>query len=211
MLTRIRNAIMVERQTVDMSVSKLKRGVAEVLKREGFIWDWEELSDEEKPVSQLRLELKYGNTGEKVIRHIKRVSKPGRRIYSKSKDLRPVLNGLGIQIISPSQGVFSDREARQKGIGGEVIAEASLVDRSSGTVDLGVPFFPLIQLSFPTYAEKEVPAELKAVPVTKPAPHERVGTVLSTDGVDGRSNTSPILASWSAASSARLSLPGRGL
>ncbi|MEE2642393.1 MAG: 30S ribosomal protein S8 [Planctomycetota bacterium] len=123
MLTRIRNAIMVERQTVDMSVSKLKRGVAEVLKREGFIWDWEELSDEEKPVSQLRLELKYGNTGEKVIRHIKRVSKPGRRIYSKSKDLRPVLNGLGIQIISTSQGVFSDREARQKGIGGEVIAE----------------------------------------------------------------------------------------
>ena len=123
MLTRIRNAIMVERQTVDMSVSKLKRGVAEVLKREGFIWDWEEMSDEEKPVSQLRLELKYGNTGEKVIRHIKRVSKPGRRIYSKSKDLRPVLNGLGIQIISTSQGVFSDREARQKGIGGEVIAE----------------------------------------------------------------------------------------
>lgn len=123
MLTRIRNAIMVERQSVDMSVSKIKRGVAEVLKREGFIWDWEEVQDDETPVGQLRLELKYGNTGEKVIRHIKRVSKPGRRVYSKSKDLRPVLNGLGIQIISTSQGVFSDREARQKGVGGEVIAE----------------------------------------------------------------------------------------
>jgi len=123
MLTRIRNAIMVERQTVDMSVSKLKRGVAEVLKREGFIWDWEEIKEEDTPVGQLRLELKYGNTGEKVIRHIKRVSKPGRRVYSKSKDLRPVLNGLGIQIISTSFGVVSDREARQKGIGGEVLAE----------------------------------------------------------------------------------------
>jgi small subunit ribosomal protein S8 len=123
MLTRIRNAIMVERQTVDMSVSKLKRGVAEVLKREGFIWDWEEINDDEAPVGQLRLELKYGNTGEKVIRHIKRVSKPGRRVYSKSKDLRPVLNGLGIQIISTSSGVVSDREARQQGIGGEVLAE----------------------------------------------------------------------------------------
>ncbi len=123
MLTRIRNAIMVERQSVDMSVSKIKRGVAEVLKREGFIWDFEEFKEEDVPVGQLRLELKYGNTGEKVIRHIKRISKPGRRIYSKSKDLRPVLNGLGIQIISTSQGVFSDREARQKGVGGEVIAE----------------------------------------------------------------------------------------
>ena len=123
MLTRIRNAIMVERQSVDMSVSKLKRGVAEVLKREGFIWDFEEYQNEGEPVGQIRLELKYGNTGEKVIRHIKRVSKPGRRVYSKSKDLRPVLNGLGIQIISTSQGVVSDREARQKGIGGEVIAE----------------------------------------------------------------------------------------
>ncbi|MEC9091416.1 MAG: 30S ribosomal protein S8 [Planctomycetota bacterium] len=123
MLTRIRNAIMVERQSVDMNVSKLKRGVAEVLKREGFIWDWEEVDDEQDSFAQLRLELKYGTTGEKVIRHIKRISKPGRRIYTKSKDLRPVLNGLGIQIISTSQGVFSDREARQKGIGGEVIAE----------------------------------------------------------------------------------------
>lgn len=123
MLTRIRNAIMVERQSVDMSVSKLKRGVADVLKREGYIWDYEELKEDDAPVGQLRLELKYGNTGEKVIRHIKRISKPGRRVYSKSKDLRPVLNGLGIQIISTSQGVVSDREARQKGIGGEVIAE----------------------------------------------------------------------------------------
>ena len=77
--------------------------------------DFEEFQNEDEPVGHIRLELKYGNTGEKVIRHIKRVSKPGRRVYSKSKDLRPVLNGLGIQIISTSQGVVSDREARQKG------------------------------------------------------------------------------------------------
>ena len=108
MLTRIRNAIMVERQSVDMNVSKLKRGVAEVLKREGFIWDWEEVHGEAEKFAQLRLELKYGTTGEKVIRHIKRISKPGRRIYTKSKDLRPVLNGLGIQIISTSYITFNN-------------------------------------------------------------------------------------------------------
>lgn len=121
MLTRIRNATSVERPYVEVAASKVKKGVADVLKREGYIWDYALVEGE--PVSNLRIELKYGPSGEKVIRHIKRVSKPGRRVYSKSKDLRPVLNGLGIQIISTSTGVVSDREARQKNLGGEVLCE----------------------------------------------------------------------------------------
>jgi small subunit ribosomal protein S8 len=121
MLTRIRNAIRVERPTVDMPSSKVKRGLAEVLKREGYIWDWKEV--ESQPVSQLRIDLKYGPNGEQVIRHIKRVSKPGRRVYSAAAKLRPVLNGLGISILSTSRGVVSDREARQRSIGGEVLCE----------------------------------------------------------------------------------------
>ena len=117
MLTRIRNAVRVERPFVDIPTSRVKRGVADVLKREGFIWDWKEEEVEEAPVSTLRLELKYGPNGERVIQTIKRVSKPGRRLYSRSKELKPVLGGLGIQIISSSHGVISDREARQKKCG----------------------------------------------------------------------------------------------
>ena len=121
MLTRIRNAIRVERPHVDVPASKVKRGLAEVLKREGFIWDWQEVQAD--PVSHLRLELKYGPNGEHVIQNIKRVSTPGRRVYRKATDLRPVLNGLGICIISTSGGVISDREARQKNMGGEILCE----------------------------------------------------------------------------------------
>lgn len=121
MLTRIRNAVRVERPFVEVPVSKVKRGVADVLKREGYIWDWQVV--EGAPVSQLRIELKYGPNGERVIQQIKRVSKPGRRVYSRAGDLRPVLNGLGITVISTSRGVVSDREARQQGVGGEVLCE----------------------------------------------------------------------------------------
>ncbi len=121
MLTRIRNAVSVERPNVEMPISKVKRGVADVLKREGYIWDWSEVEDQ--PISQLRIDLKYGPSGEKVIRHVKRISKPGCRVYSRSKDLRPVLNGLGICILSTSRGVMSDREARQQKVGGEVLCE----------------------------------------------------------------------------------------
>jgi small subunit ribosomal protein S8 len=120
-LTRIRNAVRVERQYVEMPLSKVKRGLAEVLKREGFIWDFEEVAAE--PAKQLRLQLKYGPNGERVIRHIKRVSKPGRRVYSGADGLRPVLNGLGITVLSTSHGVVSDREARQRHLGGEVLCE----------------------------------------------------------------------------------------
>lgn len=121
MLTRIRNAIRVERPHVDVPSSKVKRGLADVLKREGYIWDWQEVDSQ--PVSHLRLELKYGPNGEHVIQHIKRISTPGRRVYRKAAELRPILNGLGITVISTSGGVISDREARQKNVGGEVLCE----------------------------------------------------------------------------------------
>ena len=121
MLTRIRNAVRIERGVVEMPSSKVKRGLAEVLQREGYIWKWEEV--EEKPANRLRIELKYGPNGERVIRHVKRISKPGRRVYIGARDLRPVLNGLGISVVSTSRGVISDREARQKNVGGEVLCQ----------------------------------------------------------------------------------------
>lgn len=123
MLTRIRNAVSIERPHVDVPASKVKRGLADVLKREGYIWDWKVVAEDEGPCPQMRLELKYGPSGERVIQHIRRVSSPGRRVYRKSADLRPVLNGMGITIISTSHGVVSDREARQKNLGGEVLCE----------------------------------------------------------------------------------------
>ena len=122
MLTRIRNAVRVEKPYVDIPTSRFKRGIADVLKREGFIWDWKEV-DEGNPTATLRLELKYGPNGERVIEKIQRVSKPGCRVYDKAKDMRPVLNGLGIRVISSSRGVLIDREARQRGVGGEVLCE----------------------------------------------------------------------------------------
>jgi small subunit ribosomal protein S8 len=121
MLTRIRNAVRVERPHVTMPLSKVKRGLAEVLKREGYIWGWEEIQGE--PVAELKIELKYDPNGERVIRHIRRVSKPGRRVYARADGLRPVLNGLGISVLSTSRGVISDREARQRKLGGEVLCE----------------------------------------------------------------------------------------
>ncbi|HBT76000.1 MAG TPA: 30S ribosomal protein S8 [Planctomycetaceae bacterium] len=121
MLTRIRNAVRVEHNFVEMPLSKLKKGVAEVLKREGYIWDWEVVPGE--PVSTLRLQLKYGVNGECVIRHIKKVSKPGCRVYFGKADFKPVLGGLGIRILSTNRGLFSDREALQNNVGGEVLCE----------------------------------------------------------------------------------------
>jgi small subunit ribosomal protein S8 len=123
MLTSIRNAVRIERPHVELPLSKVKRGLAEVLKREGYIWDWREEQEEGAPAKQLMIQLKYGPNGERVIRHIRRVSKPGRRVYSQATSLKPVLNGLGISIISTSRGVISDREARQRNLGGEVLCE----------------------------------------------------------------------------------------
>ena len=121
MLTRIRNAVRVERPYVDVPMSRVKLGVAEVLKREGYVWDVKKV--ETDPHVAIRIELKYGPNGERVIQDIRRVSKPGRRIYAKSQDLRPVLNAMGISIISTSHGVISDREARRQNLGGEVLCE----------------------------------------------------------------------------------------
>jgi len=123
MLTRIRNAVRVERPIVEIPASKVKLGVADVLKREGYIWDWQEVDSDDCPGKEIRIELKYGPNGERVIRHIRRISKPGRRVYDKSRTLKPVLNGLGITVLSTSRGVISDREARQRNIGGEVLCE----------------------------------------------------------------------------------------
>lgn len=120
MLTRIRNASRIERPVVEMPTSNLRRGIAQVLKDEGYIWDFDEV--ETRPARTLRLQMKYGPNGERLITRIDRVSKPGRRIYCGYRDLKPVLNGLGIRVLSTPQGVLSDRQARAKKVGGEVLA-----------------------------------------------------------------------------------------
>lgn len=137
MLTRIRNANRIERAAVDMPATRLKSNIAQVLKEEGFILDYQvgEMGKDEhghsafhasneiksgKPV--LRVFLKYGPEGEKVIRHIRRASKPGLRVYRGHTELAPVLDGLGISIISTSKGLMSDRKARAQKMGGEIVA-----------------------------------------------------------------------------------------
>lgn len=121
MLTRIRNAIGIERAFVDIPASRLKVGIAETLQREGYIWDFEVI--EQQPQNVLRVNLKYGPNGERVIQSIRRVSKPGRRVYSNAKDMPEVLQGLGITVLSTNQGMLSNREAKSKGVGGEVLFE----------------------------------------------------------------------------------------
>jgi len=120
MLTRIRNANMAQKGTVDIPTSKLKAKVAEILKEEGFIKNCKEIKGG-NPQGILRLQLKYGPDGEKVITGLKRISKPGMRVYAKKDEIPRVLGGLGIAIISTSQGVVTDREARKMDLGGEVI------------------------------------------------------------------------------------------
>ena len=120
MLTRIRNANQNRAKTVSMPSSKMKEEIANILKNEGFI---EEFSIEENDVqNNLTLTLKYGQKKERVITGLKRVSKPGLRVYSKAEELPRVLNGLGIAIISTPNGVLTDKEARKANVGGEVIA-----------------------------------------------------------------------------------------
>ena len=119
MLTRIRNVVMVGRREVDVPYSNLKRAIADALVREGYLVKVDVAG--EGPEKVLRLELKYGPDGEKVIRMIKRESKPGRRLYTRSRDIPRVLDGLGTAIISTSKGVLSDRECRRANVGGEVL------------------------------------------------------------------------------------------
>jgi small subunit ribosomal protein S8 len=119
MLTRIRNARMVKFESLEMPYSKLRSGVAEILKKEGYISDYQLIKDNKQGV--LKISLKYDQNRNPVISGLKRVSKPGCRVYVKSDDIPKVMSGLGIAIISTSSGILSDREARKNGIGGELL------------------------------------------------------------------------------------------
>ena len=119
-LTRIRNANMVKHESVEVPASKMKRDIAEILKNEGFIRDVEYIDDDKQGI--IRVFLKYGKNNERVISGLRRISKPGLRSYVKADAVPKVLNGLGIAILSTSEGVMTDKDARAKKIGGEVIA-----------------------------------------------------------------------------------------
>ncbi len=121
MLTRIRNGNTAKHTTVDVPSSNMKKAIADILTKEGYIKGYEVMEDGVK--SSMRVTLKYGETkNEKVITGIKRISKPGLRVFAGKEELPSVLGGLGIAIISTSQGLMTDKEARKKGTGGEVIA-----------------------------------------------------------------------------------------
>lgn len=120
MLTRIRNANLVRHESVELPASTVKKQIAEILKREGFIRDAEYVDDNKQGL--IRIFLKYGPNNERVITGLKRISKPGLRVYTKSTEVPRVLGGLGIAIISTSKGVVTDKEARQGKNGGEVLA-----------------------------------------------------------------------------------------
>ena len=119
-LTRIRNANMVKHESVEVPASKMKRDIAEILKNEGFIRDVEYIDDDKQGI--IRVFVKYGKNNERVISGLRRISKPGLRSYVKADAVPKVLNGLGIAILSTSEGVMTDKDARAKKIGGEVIA-----------------------------------------------------------------------------------------
>lgn len=120
MLTRIRNANTSKHKTVDIPSSKMKVAIAEILLNEGYIVAFEEIKDDIQGI--IRVTLKYDEKGTRVIDGLRRISKPGLRVYASSEELPKVLNGLGIAIISTSKGLKTDKEARQLGIGGEVLA-----------------------------------------------------------------------------------------
>ena len=120
MLTRIRNANSIKQETVLIPQSKTKLAIAEILKKEGFIVDYK--TNTQGSVSMIEVTLKYGPNGEKVIQGLKRISKPGLRMYANAEELPKVLNGLGIAIISTSKGIVTDKVARKMNVGGEVLA-----------------------------------------------------------------------------------------
>ena len=120
MLTRIRNANNSKHKTVDIPSSNMKKAIANILFKEGYIATFEEIDDSHQGV--IRITLKYDEKGAKVIDGLKRISKPGLRVYASKDELPKVLNGLGIALISTSKGIKTDREARAEGLGGEVLA-----------------------------------------------------------------------------------------
>lgn len=119
MLTRIRNALRVGRDVVNIRASGICEGIAKVLKEEGYIEDYSRIDDGKQGL--LRLYLRYGPGGEQVITELKRVSRPGRRVYRGAEELPRPLDGLGVAIVSTSRGVFSDRQCRKQNVGGEVL------------------------------------------------------------------------------------------
>ncbi len=121
MLTRLRNANQAFHDDVSMPYSKLKQGVAEILQQEGYIQAFD-VTDNEGPGQTLTITLKYGRNRERSLAGVRRISKPGLRVYAKHTGLPKVLGGLGVAIISTSQGLLTDRQANQKGVGGEVLA-----------------------------------------------------------------------------------------
>ena len=123
LLTRIRNAMHVERPFVDMPTSKMKVRVVQALEREGYVWEHEIVEEEDAPAPTLRIPLKYGPNGEHVIQHIERISKPGCRVYVGVSDMKEVRQGLGVSILSTSKGVLSNREAHKQGVGGELLCQ----------------------------------------------------------------------------------------
>lgn len=121
MLTRVRNALRIEAPSVDIPYSLIKEEICKVLVDEGYFVQHEKL--EGSPRGTLRVQLKYGPAGEQVLQSIVRISKPGRRVYRSSSDLKSVLGGMGVAVLSTSQGVMSDRQAKTRGVGGEILCE----------------------------------------------------------------------------------------
>ena len=120
MLTRIRNANSSKHKTVDIPASNMKKAIAKILLEEGYIKSVEEINDDAQGI--IRITLKYDEKGARVIDGLKRISKPGLRVYASKTELPKVLNGLGIAIISTSKGIMTDKEARRQNLGGEVLA-----------------------------------------------------------------------------------------
>jgi len=122
LLTRIRNAHLAKHDRLDVPASKLKLEICKLLKEQGYIEEVE-VRDEDPVRKELRVTLRYTDEGLPVIRRLQRVSKPGRRVYRGADDIRPVLNGLGVGIVSTSHGLLTDREARERRVGGEILCE----------------------------------------------------------------------------------------
>ena len=123
MLTRLRNANRIHKKRITMPASRLKVGIAQILKDEGFITDYQ--VEAAKPSSLLSITMKYGVDGEFVLRTVERISKPGCRVYAGASELKPVLRGMGIQILSTQKGILSDRTARAENIGGEILCKVT--------------------------------------------------------------------------------------
>jgi small subunit ribosomal protein S8 len=121
LLTRIRNAHLAKHDRLDVPASKLKAEICRVMKESGFVEDFRVIDN--PPQNTLRVYLRYSDEGQPAIQHVHRVSKPGRRVYRKAEAMKPVRNGLGVGIVSTSQGVLTDAEARQRRVGGEVLCE----------------------------------------------------------------------------------------